>query len=557
MSFRYCCPECGTQLNENDVHINLAKLLFAGGDDGLLKSGKKLLISRDKMAKMCGGEARILEELLEIAFPKSYPTFRKKVLQEEANIDAQLAELGRAGETSANESAKNAFDDSKDKEERDREQKRIELKESKRTVASKIPFLDLSEEQRNQLWANHLEEVIVTYDAQCGYKFRYIKNAEAKSGSGSIICPGPEKGPECGAEVLSDAFQKKQYIVGVVGTASVGKTCMIAAMSDYLSECAYLQKGHESRIGENYPIMVQNTPIFIREEQLQKDMDPVSDSSKVSLFKKAMTSYRKGRMYDKNTDKEGKNCVNPTVVRARDMWTFVDVAGEVIKSTNTNKINSDGIQKHFASVLKCDAYLFCVGSDNPMDGAANKAIEDFMKILDKEKKNVPVMLIATKVDNVNADLLNNCIVEATNQGRKTWITSEYNYAAETAYVMRLMSGAYDTLSANNYCTAITSSAFGFVPKDKDGDESESPRPRNIGMIIDWIEMLAGEKEVKKQGRVSVKCNGLKLKRSESHLKNEEVLYISRMFSNPQKSEVEYYKTMNQGLYGWVRRLFIK
>ena len=549
MSFRYCCPECGTQLNEKDVHVNLAKLLFAGGDDALLEGeeGKELLISRDKMVKMCGGEARILEELLERAFPKDYPTFRKKVLQEEKDIDTQLAELRRAGEPSTNVSANNAFDDSKGQEEEKRAKEIKELEESKRTVASKIPFLDLSSAQKKQLWANRLEKVIVTYDAQCGYDFHYVENAETKSGSGSIICS------KCGAEVLSDAFRKKQYIVGVVGTAAVGKTCMIAAMSDYLAECEYLRGGEESRTGQNYPIIVQNTPITIYEGEMLTD---TGGGSKVSLFKEAMSLYRKKKK-KKNTDSKGQNCINPTVVRSHDMWTFVDVAGEVIRDTKTQTIDRDAIKKRFASVLKCDAYLFCVGSDRPKDGAANKAIGDFLHILDEERANVPVMLIATKVDNVDVDVLNSNIRKAIDSGRKTWITSEYNYAAETAHVMRLMDGAYDTLSANNYCTAITSSAYGFVPKEKDENGSASPRPRNIGMIIDWIEMLAGEMEVKKQGRVSVKYNGLSLKRSESHLTDEEVLYIGRMFSNPRKSEMEYYKTMKQGLYGWLRRCFIK
>lgn len=528
---RYCCPDCGHQLSENDVYVNLAHLLFSGGDDKLLEGSRKLLVSRENLSSFFQKDIT-LEELLLALYPDDYISFRDRILEIEKQLVSEIESTERTiVETDLRETDQEDFNFDEEDDKGQLEKHLDELNKRKEEVTKEVNFLDLTKEQKAQLWRNRLERVVLNPEGY-GFHFSYVNNQGEKSGGSKACCR------YCASEIINNAFRKKQYVVGIVGTSNVGKSCLIAAMCNCLS-------GHRNG-RDDYPIFVQNMPIVT-------SSDDTIDLLRAQTFKEALKTYRKGQPI-RNTDKNGLNCVNPTVDCNDVIWTFVDVAGEAIRDPNNQMLDGNVLRRNFDSILQCDAYIFCVGIDNPRDAAANNAIGDFIDLLDDERSAIPFLLVMTKADSVSEKELNDSMAAVINRGETSWIGQEYHYARETAYVIQNMWAAYETVSKYNYCTAISASAYGFVPEK---NTEKEPEPRNVGLIIDWIKQLFGDKAVVNNGRQAISMNGIGLKRSEMHLSDDKVYYISRMFSNPRKGEKEYYRTINKGLYGGLKQLYLR
>lgn len=576
MMYRYCCPNCGREIKEEEVLINIAPLVFAGAKSedvkkiGLffpLKDFESIINQSDTK-----GEIKLsLRQILEIAY-------------DEKNIEELAAHTGIENA----EQAMTAFIDSvrvmkqrpKQIQERldaiRKEKEIVEQEEGKKkqeTEVKKKAGLDfafdvfhkdeesqlsilqqeeaklIEELNRKEYWRkiqiSGFDEVLVRQIIENISDFQMsmekddylilcselaINEDFGYTGSvkGNSVEGGGRFCPYCKAKgkILAEAFRRRQFTIGLVGTQNVGKSCLIAALVNYLMS---------TRGG------ALDMPCEEWDKQYRKGfLDP----------------YRSGRKTAK-TQGLGENCFNPSVRTTSDrfIWTFIDVAGEAIQDKQTKRFSPQRIMNSFESVLRCDAYVFCVSQDSLKEtgayGEINTIFTQFIRMLKPEKRK-PILLTLTQIDCDD-------VIQHTNTDVPGWNDDEYLYKRDSRFMVdEGMLPIMQAIGDYVYCTAFTSSAYGGEPLEIDSDEFKDLAPRHIDWIIDWV--LKQNAILPVEGFADaeqITLDGTILNRHDLHQDGDTVRFISRMFYNPTKDDLAFWEADNGSFIAKIKLFFLK
>lgn len=549
---RYCCAKCGAELNKDEYMVNLAPLFFMG------MSREEMVvpvyISRTELDKLVQGKPDrdgysklklTPKQFLELAYGKD----NEKYLDHPTSVEKALEVMEtKLGLRSAAEKQK---------------RNRMFVSETDKTTISrpKLSFFDseesidtssvedkfcipgFTENMSAQVVSNFSKgnmDVRLKKDNEYGIRFSnlsYIGQNNNGAGDG-------RRCPYCTGKILKGAYDKTQFLIGIVGFQAVGKSCLIAALCNYLLSI----KGEAPELA-------------MPEESWEKD------------YNQELQNYRKGCTV-KKTELNGKNTFNPSIITKDIIWTFVDVPGEAIQNPETKKFNIDAVVNRFKSIKRCDAYIFCASYGTiAKENDSGQVINVFGSVLDNvDNKGRPVLFVLTQEDE-EVDVQIKGMSQTVQECWETWgkLTSEesselkncvhnlYAYYKETKFVLLKHSNAQqilERLATNNYITAITCSAYGFQPVPTNDEHKEekkrSPEPKNIQTIIEWVQKLYGMRAMD-NGEV---MDGHMLQRSDTNRTEQECEYISRMFANPSDLDKEYYEGAAGGFLGKIKVIWL-
>ncbi len=581
MAYRYCCPSCGREIKEEEVAVNLAPLLFAGAkQEDISLAGvyiqQKSFVQRINQVEYNGKARLTFAEIFEIIYDEHNSVFHK---------DAFNSESLFVEETKAS-NAKDAMDQflvsvqkmknrpeqinsrlNEIREEKEQlEEKQRKKEEKKNNSFGSFSYIDYSTEEDvmeslkkeelslkkelkektywrqvvipglNELLVKQLLEncndfqsaqaqddyAIVIEDLLFNEDFGYTASVKgiAVEGRGRFcpFCKGKGR-------ILTEAFKRRQFVVGLVGTQNVGKSCLIASLVDFLMR---------TRNGA---------------------LDMTNDKWDQLYRKQFLEPYRFGRETQK-TFGGGDNCFNPSVRTPEGfIWTFVDVAGEAIQDKDTKKFSPQRIMQYFESVLRCDAYIFCVSKTSLSDAGAFGEIgtifTQFLRMLKPEKRN-PVLLTLTQID--KSESVYRPIIEIPGCN-----SQEYVYMKESLFMVG--EGVLPIMQAIGeecYYTAFTTSAYGDKPLPVDSSESQNNSPRNLDKVIEWVLRQYGLSPVNGYADASsITFDGSGLRRQTFHENGDIVRYISRMYLNPSEDDLAVWEADNGSLIAKVQLFALK
>lgn len=548
MAKRYCCAACGSELTPGKYAVDISPLVFMGMLEGEADARNPVYIDETELESLIeSGEKNdgVIEMTIESLFDYAYSAENQKWLEasktsaEDAlKVYKQILEdrqnakdVNEGGDEEEGDSfGINLFDDTE------------EIDESADEINISIP--GFTKKMTAQGIANFPEGVArfkLNKDEEYGIRFEHLSyTGIERNGAGT-----GRRCPYCKAKILRDAFKNTQYLVGVVGFQKVGKSCLIAALCNSLLN----RRGHAARLE-------------MPKEAWEKE------------YEKEIRKYCKGFTLSK-TGEDGINTYNPSVVDDKAIWTFVDVPGEAILDPKTKKFNITVVLNRFKSILRCDAYIFCASYKAVAEeNEHGQMIGVFKSLLNNlENKNRPILFALTQEDEKITD--NGTGAKLADSGMlKNCLHFKYWYYKETKYLLdkhAKMQGILETLAKDCYLTAVTCSAYGFQPapteEDKDYQEylrvhkviqSRSPAPKNIQMILEWVEKLYGVREAQPRGKSedSIRMDGHALQKSEVHNQKKECDYISWMFVNPSDLDKKYSEAFDDGFPGIVRRILL-
>lgn len=547
---RYCCAKCGAELNKDEYMVNLAPLFFMGmSREGMVVP---VYISRTELDKLVAGKQDkegysklklTPKQFLELAYGKDneqyctdHPTSVEKALEvmetklglrsvaKESERSEKLA--SEATETTGTRPNVSIFgsDDDIDTE----------------PVNDTFRIPGFTEDMSAQVVSNFSKgnmDVRLKKDNEYGISFSNLSYiGEDNNGVGD-----GRRCPYCKGKILKGAYDKTQFLIGIVGFQAVGKSCLIAALCD----CLLSIKG-------------ESPELAMPEESWEKD------------YNQELQNYRWGCTVNK-TELNGKNTFNPSIITKDIIWTFVDVPGEAIQDPKTKKFNIDAVVNRFKSIKRCDAYIFCASYGTiDKENESGQVINVFGSVLDNvNNKGRPVLFVLTQEDE-EVDKQIKGMDQRVQERWETWdkLTSEetselkncvhnlYAYYKETKFVLLKHSNAQqilERLATNNYITAITCSAYGFQPVKKcEAGEERSPEPKNIQTIIEWVQKLYGMRAIDNEEVM----DGHMLQRSDMKRTEQECEYISRMFANPSDLDKEYYEGAAGGFLGKIKVIWL-
>ncbi len=354
----------------------------------------------------------------------------------------------------------------------------------------------------------------------------------------------------CREEVLGCAFEYRHILIGLLGFPSAGKTCLIAALCHTLLE----QGG-----------------ILIATKKVQREYEDM------------LADYKGGYTLAK-TDVAGMNTYHPSVQKNNVLWTFVDIPGEVFYEKSQVGMNMEALTSDpkMQMSLKCHAYILTADQDIVNDGLKrSNALNTFEKYINFAeefnaftKKGIPLVFALTKVDEVSRaeeerNLPSYCIENSYPKRYRTELSIINNKG---------LSSFVDTLSKKNYLFATTCAPYGFSPLPQDDpvrgifptrDHKEAwienymkehpeillenaphpvyraVSPRNVGMIMDWLEKLFGISAIPydSENEKTEKRDLSQVSIYDGHFEDVLVTVITCMFSNPSEWDYRWYNTI--------------
>lgn len=549
---RYCCAKCGAELNKDEYMVNLAPLVFMGmSKEHMLVP---VYISRSELDKLVKGkpdkEGYSKLELtpsrfLEFAYGKDNEKYLKnRATSVEKALEAMETKLG----------LRTVAEEPKEKETSVSEAKETTLirpklgsfgsDENVNTDSNEDEFCipGFTEEMSAQAVSNFSKgnmDVRLKKDNEYGISFSNLSYiGENNNGVGD-----GRQCPYCKGKILKGAHDKTQFLIGIVGFQAVGKSCLIAALCEFLLS-----------------IKGESPELAMPEEAWEEK------------YNQELKNYRQGCTVEK-TEIDGHNTYNPSIITKDIIWTFVDVPGEAIQDPKTQKFNIDAVVNRFKSIKRCDAYIFCASYGTMAKENENgQVINVFGSVLDNvDNKGRPVLFVLTQEDEeVDKQIrgmdqtVQDCweiwgkLTAEENSELKNCVHNLYAYYKETKFVLLKHSNAQqilERLATNNYITAITCSAYGFqpVPTNENKKEKEkSPEPKNIQTIIEWVQKLYGIRAID-NGEV---MDGHMLQRDDTKRTEKECEYISRMFVNPSDLDKEYYEAIAGGFLENIKVLWL-
>lgn len=354
----------------------------------------------------------------------------------------------------------------------------------------------------------------------------------------------------CREEILTCAFEYRHILIGLLGFPSAGKTCLIAALC--------------------HTLLDQGGILTATKKSQQEYEDMLAD------FKGGYTLAK--------TAAAGINTYHPSIQKDNVLWTFVDIPGEVFFEKSQMGMNMEALTSDpkMQMSLKCHAYILTADQDIINDGLkrsnALNTFENYINFAEEfnefTKKGIPLIFALTKVDEVSqADETRNlpsyCIENSYPKRYRTEL-SIINNKGLSAFV--------DTLSKKNYIFATTCAPYGFSPLPGDDparglfptrDQKEAwtenylkdnpdvlpenaphpvyktVTPRNIGMIMEWLEKLFGINSVPydHENEKSEKRDLSQTSIYDGHFEDVLVTVITCMFCNPSEWDYRWYNTI--------------
>ena len=356
-------------------------------------------------------------------------------------------------------------------------------------------------------------------------------------------------------EILADAFEHRQILIGLLGFVSAGKTCLIASM------CR---------------LLIEQGGILMAAKKVQNE------------YKEVLLNYEGGYALDK-TSTEGANAYHPSVLKDDILWTFVDIPGETFFHEDKQDIDDKMLVKNpkIQMSLKCHAYILTadqrIVQDSMLRSDALKTFQSFINFAEAfgaaSIKGSPLMFALTKVDETEKDL------EKTNLPSYC-IQDSYTKAfrRELSIIRNTGLGAFvDELAKRNYLAALTCAPYGFPPlpcdnptlniftqrdskeawkqeyrqKHPEVEEKMMPhpayrkaQPRNADMILSWLERLFGVQKIiyDNISGTAERKDLSTISRYDGHFDDVTVSMIASMFCNPNKWDTEWYVSMGDSSF---------
>lgn len=363
----------------------------------------------------------------------------------------------------------------------------------------------------------------------------------------------------CKEEILSCAFEYRHILIGFLGFASAGKTCLIAALCN---------------------TMLEQGGILIATKKSQGE------------YQELLADFKGGYTLSK-TEKGGFNTYHPSVQKDNVLWTFVDIPGEVFFTATEYGMDMEALTSDpkLQMSLKCHAYILTADQDIVNDGlkksSALSTFEGFINFAEEfndfTKKGVPLVFALTKVDQVSS-------VEETKNLPPYCVADSYpkRYRTELSIINNKgLSTFVDTLSKKNYIFTTTCAPYGFPPlsaddpakgyyptrdqknawienylKENPQEKLENvPHPvyqpavsRNVGMIMEWLEKLFGVRAIlfDSEGEVSETRDVSQVSKYDGHFEDVLVTIITCMFCNPNEWDLKWYNTI--GDFSLLKRM---
>ena len=360
---------------------------------------------------------------------------------------------------------------------------------------------------------------------------------------------------KCKDEILVCAFENRHILIGLLGFPSAGKTCMIAAFCHTMMEQGGVLTATKATKGEYQDLLADF-------------------SGGYSLAK---------------SDKFGYNTYHPSIQHNNVLWTFVDIPGEVFfnaKQYGTDMATLTSNPKLQMS-LKCHAFILTADQDIVNDSIKrNNALDTFGTFINFAEefnpnliKGTPLVFALTKVDEVTRE-------EERQKLPPYCIADSYSrrYRTELSIIRNKGLGSFvDTLAKKNYIFATTCAPYGFPPLPADNPARdyfptteqkkewteqylkdhpqaepenvphpvyESVKPKNVGLIMDWMEKLFGAKDIQLNGEDGEpwKVDLSRASRYDGHFDDKLVSAIASMFCNPSEWDERWYKTLGEGAF---------
>lgn len=296
---------------------------------------------------------------------------------------------------------------------------------------------------------------------------------ELSDSYGYIVLDGPDyvdwrRCKSCHSTILKHAFECQQTLIGLIGFQKVGKTCLIAALCEYLR------------------VHAPGSRLLLR---------PCDKS-----FDRERLRYANGFPLKKTTP-DGQTTINPTIYikyesRPAIMLTFVDIAGEAFNNKD-GEFDPSMMENNFRAIKECSLFIYCTT-------LAAFEMDDFKKMEDSfdtfkrhienngdQRKLSPMLVAVMQID----DPLSSGIDEK----KPPYVSDEYLYQREYEQIrkiadskqfksiaindryrddimMRLIS-FLDCVKGMTYFTPITCSAYGKPPVEQIVVYRDSPSIR--------------------------------------------------------------------------------
>lgn len=348
-------------------------------------------------------------------------------------------------------------------------------------------------------------------DAVYTLKYNYDLNAVNLRKLGPL---GEIRGycPKCGKAVVAGAGKYRHTLVGLLGAQKAGKTSTIVAMLEEL-------RINYRKLGIRYP----GNPLW----------DSRSTDREINV-----KLYRNGWAMMKTAVDNNEGSFNATLLieadddnrtdeQKKQIFTFVDIAGEQCFDIETNTVNLEAFQV-YPLINRCHIFLLCTGiapeeedKDKGQMVPPEAILEISRGIYDnlREPENIPpICIVATK-----ADLAGDAEEreESDNPFRRVLTNPEYQFEDELQNLSMLYDAAtdedvrnaldiclsaYDELSRVTYVSAMSCWALGRkaekLPKDMDIhnitpyrdliDGKMHPFHRmRVGRLCRWIFQVTG------------------------------------------------------------------
>lgn len=267
-------------------------------------------------------------------------------------------------------------------------------------------------------------------DSEALYTLEYNYDMHAanlrRMGRGGIIrgyCP------KCGKIIIDGAGKYRHNLIGLLGAQKAGKTSTIVAMLEEL-------RLNYRQLGISYP----GTPLW----------DSRAEDRRINL-----ELYRNGWAVQKTAVATSEGSFNATLLienkekTKKQLFTFVDIAGEQCFDIETNTVNMNAFQV-YPLINRCHVFLLCTGiAPDEADQNEGKNIppEAVLEISRgiyanlKEPENIPpICIVATK-----ADLAGDAQAQEIdyNPFREISYDPEYMYADELQNFVTLYEAAMD------------------------------------------------------------------------------------------------------------------
>lgn len=216
----------------------------------------------------------------------------------------------------------------------------------------------------------------------------------------SFLCKG-EPGRPCGKILYAHAGQYKEIIIGLAGTARVGKTAYLAA----LLACILREGNGIERLGHEQHVITNLAHADDAYEQFKRDLlVPFTNCIKI-----AKTPY----IFDKTGDTEAISLFSLTfsINRKKYIFTFIDMPGEVYDDEQNGAdivSNNRQIIKEASAIWLCIAPAQIVG-ENLIAGATQvetdlgKAFANLSKTMAAIGSQIPTAVLITCSDLINKE----------------------------------------------------------------------------------------------------------------------------------------------------------